>query len=205
VAFIASTTSSMPPCFDPVEQAGDGQVFGPHAFERGEPPAQHVIAPGEQPRAVERPEVGHVLDHAQRSRIAARIGADAARIGGIDIAAGPAFDQPLAHRFERLEQLHQRGLAPLDQPQHRAPRRARAKPRQARQRGGQRLDLLRCHDGQIGPDTSQTESQSQLMRIIFMGTPDFAVPALKRWSRRGTRSSPPIRQPPRPGGRRARN
>ena len=99
----------------------------------------------EAARAVERPEVGHVLHHAERARIAARIGADPARVAGIDIAAGGTFDQAFAHHVERLEQGHQRSLAPLDQPQHRAPGRAGAKPRQARQGRAQRLDLLRCH------------------------------------------------------------
>jgi hypothetical protein len=127
VAFIASTTSSMPPCETRSSSGPIGQVFGPHPFERGEPPAQHVIAPGEQPRPVERPEVGHVLDHAQRARIAARIGADAARIG---VSTLPQVGiRPAARdRLQRVEQLHQRPVAPLDQPQHRAPRRARPSP-----------------------------------------------------------------------------
>jgi hypothetical protein len=185
VAFIASTTSSMPPLRDPLDQAADGQVFGPHPFERGEPPAQHVIAPGEQPRAVERPEVRHVLHHAQRARIAARIGADAARIAGIDIAAGPHSTSPSRTASERLEQLHQRGLAPLDQPQHRAPRRARAEPRQAGQR---RVSVSISCDAMAQTDrAAHSRKAKPAMRIIFMGTPDFAVPALNRAGRGGAR------------------
>ena len=48
--------------------------------------------------------------------------------------------------LERREQRLQRRLALLHQVQHRAPRRARAEPRQPRERLGQRFDLLRCHD-----------------------------------------------------------
>ena len=39
------------------------------------------------------------------------------------------------------------------------------------------------------------------MRIVFMGSPEFAVPSLMRWSRPGTTSWRSIRKPPRPAGR----
>jgi len=76
----------------------------------------------------ERPQVRHLLDDAQRPRIAARVGADRAGIVGVDIAADGAGDEPFGHRLQRREQRHERRLALLHQMQHRAPRRPRAEP-----------------------------------------------------------------------------
>jgi hypothetical protein len=39
-----------------------------------------MVATWEQTRAIERPEVGDLLDHAQALGVAARIGADVARV-----------------------------------------------------------------------------------------------------------------------------
>ncbi len=75
---------------DAADEAVDAQVLGPHAVERREAAAEDMEAPRKQPRAIERPEIGDFLDDAQRARIAARIGADRARINGVDIAADRA-------------------------------------------------------------------------------------------------------------------
>ena len=81
---------------DARDQLVDAEILGPHAFQRRQPAAEHMVAAGEQPRAVERPQVGDFLDHAQQAVVAARVAADAARVGGVDIAAGRAGRQRLA-------------------------------------------------------------------------------------------------------------
>ena len=128
-----------------LDQLADGEILGANAFERRETSTEHVVAAGEQLCPVERPQVGDILDHAQLARIAPRVGADAARIAGVDVAADVALDERVLHRRKGLEQLPERRFAPLDQPQHGAPRRARAEAREAGERGAECLDLLRCH------------------------------------------------------------
>ncbi len=49
-----------------------------------------MVAAGEQAAAIERPQIGHFLDHAQALVVAARVGADCARVPGVEIAAGRA-------------------------------------------------------------------------------------------------------------------
>jgi len=101
-----------------------------------------MISSREQPRAVERPQVGDFLDHAQRFVVPARIGADGARVGGVDIAADRADRELVCHILKRGEQRLERRFAPLHQMQHRAARRTGPEPRQARKGLRQRFDLL---------------------------------------------------------------
>src|SRR5512140_4014994 len=65
---------------DPADERIDRQILGPHAFERGKPAAQHMKAAGKEPRAIERPEIGYLFDHAQGTGIAARVSAYTARV-----------------------------------------------------------------------------------------------------------------------------
>ena len=80
--------------------------------------------------------------------VAARVGADRARILGIEIAAGRTGREVGGDRLQRGEQRLQRPLALLHQMQHRAPRRARAEAGEPRQRLGQSLDFAACHKRQ---------------------------------------------------------
>ena len=123
----------------------DGKVFGAHTVERGELATKHVVAPGEQSRTVERPQIRYVLHHTDAFLVALGIGADAARVLRIDIAAAVAFDKLVANRAERIENLIERGLTMLHQPQHRPPRGTRPKAGKAGQGGCEVFDLLRCH------------------------------------------------------------
>ena len=134
---------------DSGDQPVDAEILGPDALQRRKPAAEHVEAAREQPRAVERPEVRDLLDHAEQARVAARVGADAAGIDGVDIAAGRADREVLADLLQRAQQRHQRGLALLHQMQHGAPGRARAEPGEPRQRLGQRLDFGGSHDAHL--------------------------------------------------------
>ena len=108
-----------------------------------------------QPRSIECPEVGDFLHHAQQAGVAARIAAQRARIDGVDIATGRAGDEILRHRLQRREQRFERGLALLDQVQHRAPRRARAEAGEPGQCLGQGFEFAAGHEGEIG--TNRTE------------------------------------------------
>ena len=87
------------PTLDPAKQGGDIEILRTDTVERGKPAAEHMIAPREETRAVERPDIRDFLDHAQRARIAARIGANAARVAGIDIAACRAGFEPFFDGF----------------------------------------------------------------------------------------------------------
>ena len=98
-------------------------------------------APGEQARFVQRPEIGDILDHAERPRVPSRIGADAAGIDRVDIAAHRAMHHAGLDGFERAQEGHQRRIAPLEQMQHSTPRRARTKAGQSGKRLGQRVNL----------------------------------------------------------------
>jgi hypothetical protein len=49
---------------DACDQCVDAQILWRNAIQRREPPAQHMIAAGEQAGAVERPKVRHFLHHA---------------------------------------------------------------------------------------------------------------------------------------------
>src|SRR5690606_37214269 len=57
---------------------------------------------------------------------------------------------------------------------------------------------------QIGAEWRQRKVRTEAMRIAFMGTPDFAVPALRVLAADGHEIACVYTQPPRPGGRRGR-
>jgi hypothetical protein len=92
-----------------------------------------VEAARKEPRAIERPQVRHFLDDAERAGVAARVGADLAGVGSVDIAAGRAGLEVAADCAERGEQRIERGLALLEQMQHRAARRTGAEAGKSRQ------------------------------------------------------------------------
>ena len=81
----------------PVDQLGDGQIFGPHTLDRRQRAAQHMIEPLPCPCPFQRPEIAHLLDDADDGAVAARIGTQGARIDGIDIAAMAAHCHLVAH------------------------------------------------------------------------------------------------------------
>src|SRR3546814_7677366 len=76
---------------------------------------------------------------------------DLAGIMRVDIAANAAGDEPFGHRLERREQWRERALALLHQVQHRAPRRARAEPRQAGELLDERFDFGGGHAQHLSP------------------------------------------------------
>src|SRR3712207_2278020 len=95
-----------------------------------------MVAGPHGPGALEGPEIRHVLDHDDDRRVAAGIAAHGAGLGGVDVAAGAAYDDALARDLQGLGQGAEELLALLDEVQRRAPRRAGTEPRQA----GEELD-----------------------------------------------------------------
>jgi len=80
-------------------QLVDAKVLGPDAFQRRKPAAEYVVAAGEEAGTVQRPQVRDFLDHAQRFLVAARVAANAARVAGVDIAAGRTGRELLLDRL----------------------------------------------------------------------------------------------------------
>jgi len=112
------------------------------AVEGRERAAQHVIAGIDRVRALERPEVGDVGDRDDDGGIAPRVGANRAGILGVDIAADrqiSIFSSAVC--IAAAERRHDLLALSLMRKQRRAPRRARAEPRQAGEQGDQTLDL----------------------------------------------------------------
>ena len=168
------------PGLNPPDQRIDRQIFRADAFQRGQSPAKDMEATGEQPRAIKRPKIGNFLDHAQCARVTARIDANLARVGCIDIAARRAGRESQVDSGQRRQQWTQHGFALLEQMQDGTPRRARAKAGEPGQRLGERVNLGRSHEGtDRGLRTPLPSGERGQMRIVFMGTPDFAVPILR--------------------------
>jgi methionyl-tRNA formyltransferase len=85
-------------------------------------------------------------------------------------------------------------------------RRAERGPRPGRRESAAASVSISCDAmvRQIGVAPLLRQEQSGHMRIIFMGTPDFAVPALVALVEAGHEVVAAYTQPPRPGGRRGR-
>ena len=72
--------------------------FRADAVKRRQGAAQHMVAGGKGGRALQRPEIGDILDNDDGGTVAARVGAHGARVGGVDVAAG-GTDLHLLHRL----------------------------------------------------------------------------------------------------------
>jgi hypothetical protein len=122
----------------------DGEVVGADAVERRQRAAQHVIEPVDDRGALQRPEIAHLLHHADQRAVARLVAAQRAWALRIDIAANFAVEDGVARLGERGRQGIEQLLLLLDEMQRRAPRRARPEPRQPRQELDQTLDLGAC-------------------------------------------------------------
>ena len=127
------------------DERGDAEFLGPDAVKGGEHAAQHMVAAAKGARALQRPEIGHILDDAERGGVPRRIGAYAARIGRVEIAAFGTGRNRLRRRFQHAGERHHQALAPLDEMQRGAPGRPRPESRQARQQADQRLQVAGRH------------------------------------------------------------
>ena len=126
---------------DALDQLGNPQLLGADAVERRQRAAEHVVAPEERPGALHRPQIGHVLDDADRARGALRVGADAARVGGVEVAASCAGADVGGGLGQRLDQGRERGVTALQEMERYAPRRPGTQARQAREHLDQPFDI----------------------------------------------------------------
>ena len=126
-------------------RARDGEVLRPDPVQRGEQSAQHVIATAEHQRALQRPEIRDLLDDANGRAVALGIGADRARVLGIEIAADGAGADAFGRGAERGEQRLQVRFAPLQQVQGGTARRARPETGELAEMSDQPFDRLARH------------------------------------------------------------
>src|SRR3954447_10201631 len=97
-----------------LDEAADGEVFGPYALNGGKRAAEHVILSAPGPGAFQGPEISDLLDHADGRAVPARIAAQRARIAGIDIAADAAHDGLVTRIDDRRGERRQELVAVLD-------------------------------------------------------------------------------------------
>ena len=174
---------------------------GPIAVERRQRAAEHVIAAAKGAGALERPEIGEVFDDADRRRVPLRVAADRARFDRIEIAA----DRARADRFRRLRQRRrqrlQQALAPLDQMQRRAPRRARPEAGQLREELDQRVEFgHRAGRGAHGRHPPRARARTAAARNVTLRT---AASCRRAAAGRRSASASPVRRGRRPSpGRR---
>src|SRR5262249_2580221 len=84
-----------------LDELGDGEVVGADAIERRKRAAKHVVEPVEHAGAFERPEVTHLLHHANQRAVAGRIAAERAGALRVDIAARLAAEDGSARLGKR--------------------------------------------------------------------------------------------------------
>lgn len=111
---------------DTRDQRVHGKILGTHALECGKPSAQDVKGARKQAGPIQSPQVGNFLDDTQQACVPAWIGANRARILGVDVAAHRTYGEPLADEFESPQQRRHRGFALLEQMQNRTAGRARS-------------------------------------------------------------------------------
>ena len=99
---------------DAVEQPGDIDIIRPNAVERRQHAAEHMIARGHEPRALQRPKVRDRLDDQQYAGVASRVLTDRAGVDRVYIAADGAGEDALIGDLHRLAQRPQQFLAFFD-------------------------------------------------------------------------------------------
>ncbi len=100
-----------------------------------------MIAAGKGAGALDRPEIGDILDDAEQGRVAPRIAADRARVRAVEIAANAAGMDSRAGFGERGGERLQQALAALQQEERGTPRRARTEPGQLGEMLDETIDL----------------------------------------------------------------
>ena len=89
------------------EKGGDVQILRADAVQRREQPAENMITPFVAQRALERPQIGDLLDDADDAAIALRVGTDGAGVLTVEVAARTAWLDRFRRAFERLQHRHQ--------------------------------------------------------------------------------------------------
>jgi hypothetical protein len=112
---------------DTGNQLPDAKILRADAVERRQRAAQHVIARVDDRGALQRPEIGNVLDDDDGRRIPPRILADGAGIAGVDVAAGRADDDRIDGDVHGLRQRDEKLVLLLDEMERGAAGRSRPK------------------------------------------------------------------------------
>ena len=126
---------------DPRHKLLDVELIWTDAVERRQRSAEHVVARAHRAGALQRPEVGHILDNDQRGAIPAHIGTNGAGIGRVDIAAGRTNAHFLGRIGHGAGQRHQQLFLFLDHMKGGAPRGTRPQSRYLGQELDQALDF----------------------------------------------------------------
>jgi hypothetical protein len=100
-----------------------------------------VVAPGIGGGALDRPEIGDVLDDAEEAGVALAVAADRAGIAGVEIATDAARLDGVGRGRQRRREGLQQALALLEEMQRGAARRARPQPGQLGEELDEALDL----------------------------------------------------------------
>jgi len=103
--------------------------------------AENVIKAAIHRRPLHGPQIANILDNADGLPVTLRIAAQGADIAGIQIATIGAGSDAARHLPQILGKRQHQPVAILQQMQHRAPRRARPKPRKAGQTADQIVEL----------------------------------------------------------------
>jgi len=108
----------------------------------------------------------HLLDDAQRLRVAPGVGADGAGVDGIEVAAQAARPHGVGRLRQRPRQRHQHGVAPVQHVQRRPPGRAGPEAGEPGQQLDQALDLGAGH-GQNGSFSPPGSCRPPVTSAIF--------------------------------------
>ena len=145
---------------------------GPRPSSGDSVAAQHVIARAHDPRALQGPQIAHLLHHANQRCVARCVRADRAGLQRVDVAAFLA-DRDLAGGLaERAGQRQEKLLALLDEMQRSAARGPRPKPRQLREQRDQLFDfgagglLLRGVHSALGNEWVLDPQPSDLLAVV---------------------------------------
>ena len=140
VGFVASTTSVTPPASSARVELVDPQVLGVDAVDRRQRAAEHVVAPAELVRALDRDDVAGLLDDADHRAVTPLVLADRAARPLGEVEADLAEADLLLDVADRVGE-RDRVLRRAAQDVEREPlRRARADARQLAELGDQALD-----------------------------------------------------------------
>ena len=126
---------------DPRDQGRNVQIVRRDPVNGGENPAKHMIAAAKCAPTLQRPEIRHILHHADE-RIIAPVGlTHRAGLDRVEIPADLAPLDLLARLCQRVGQRFQQCVTTLQQEQGNAPRRAGPEARQARDQLNQAKDF----------------------------------------------------------------
>jgi len=91
---------------DSLDQLGHRKRLGRHTFEGGNSSLQHVIQPVVAAGLLDGDHIAGLLDHADSGAVAARVGAQLARVGLCDVETGRTYPRILFQIADGPCQFH---------------------------------------------------------------------------------------------------